>query len=162
MNRPVPYFDPYGQPPPDGEWEYVVDDFGMSYGPGWWPLYRDGEPCSVRLAPDIEYRSWRNEYVIVRPSADACAVAEVMLYCRRHGLGGMVVDARISIDLRERTATVISDLSAFADQIRENAREKGRQAAALPARPAARPPQRSHTARNRPRVVAAMQTTTNT
>lgn len=121
MNTPMPYFDPYGQPPVTGDWEYVLDDFGVTYGPGWWPLYRDGTPCSARLAPDTEYRSWRNEYVLLRPGTDAHAVAQVRLYCRRQGLGAIVVDARIGIDLRERTAIVLSDLSGCPDEVRQQA-----------------------------------------
>jgi hypothetical protein len=124
MNRPVPHFDPYGQPPPAGDWEYVLDDFGVSYGPGWWPLYRDGTPCGVRLAPDTEYRSWRNEYVTLRPGTGARTVAQVTLYCRRQGLGAMVLDARIGIDLRERTVTVVSDLSDCPDEVRQQAHDK--------------------------------------
>lgn len=124
MNRPVPYFDSYGQPPPAGDWEYVLDDFGVSYGPGWWPFYRDCTPCGVRLSPDTEYCSWRNEYVMLWPGTGAGAIAHVGLFCRRQGLGAMVLDARIGIDMREHTVTVLSDLSGCPEGVGQQTHDK--------------------------------------
>jgi hypothetical protein len=29
-----PTFDMYGAAPPDGDWAYIVDDYGITYGQG--------------------------------------------------------------------------------------------------------------------------------
>lgn len=146
MSRADRYFDPYGQPPPSGEWAYVLDAFGVEYGRGWWPFYRDGKPCGIRVAPDTDYRSWRNEYVTLWPDTDAGVTAKVTLYCRPQGLGAIVVDARIHIDLRARTATLVT---ACPDEIREQAETKAtRLLAVLLA-------QRRARRRGRPRPVTA-------
>lgn len=33
-------FDMYGDELPLGTWSYVVDDYGVQYGPGWWPFHK--------------------------------------------------------------------------------------------------------------------------
>jgi hypothetical protein len=76
------HFDMYYVPLPEGEWEYEVDDYGVVYAEAHWPLvfrravddpdvptgvYR-GMPewaCTLRLAPNTEYRSWRAQYVLL-------------------------------------------------------------------------------------------------
>jgi len=50
-------FDMYAIAPPEGDWAYVVDDHTVTFGPGWWPLYRNGKPSAVRVAPGSEYLS---------------------------------------------------------------------------------------------------------
>ena len=78
-------FYAFGRPEPEGEdWRYVVDDYGILYGPGPWPFYHhphDGPanakpiPCGVRLAPDHDYGAGSNLYVSAKPShrkVDAC------------------------------------------------------------------------------------------
>lgn len=63
LTHPRETFDGYGQLLELGNWSYVVDDYPAGYGKGsWYPF--DG---SARLAPDCDYRSWRNEYVLIRP-----------------------------------------------------------------------------------------------
>jgi hypothetical protein len=101
-----PRFDMYAVPPPDGDWAYEVDYTGVTYGPGWWPFYRDGRADVVRLAPNTRYWAWRNEYVLLGPGTGATVSARVTLYLAPQGLGGLVVDTQVRLDLRARTATV--------------------------------------------------------
>jgi hypothetical protein len=72
----------YYVPPPEGDWEYEVDDYGVVYAEPHWPLvfrkaedtpdeptgvYR-GAPewaCTLRLAPNTEYQSWGAQYVLL-------------------------------------------------------------------------------------------------
>ena len=39
--------------PPTGEWEYELDDFSATFGPGWWPFYKDGRPAPCGLRPKV-------------------------------------------------------------------------------------------------------------
>ncbi|MFI0411953.1 hypothetical protein E1264_02680 [Actinomadura sp. KC216] len=121
MSSAETYFDPYGQSPPPGEWNYILDDFSVHYGPGWWPFYRDGRPCGIRVSPDTDYRAWRNEYVTLRPGTDAGVTAKATLHCRPQGLGAIVVDVRIHIDLRARTTRIVTGCP---DEVREQAETK--------------------------------------
>lgn len=73
---------PPGLPQADDEnWAYVLDDYGVSYGPGWWPFYADRtsplaasstdpapRPCGVRLAPDVAFYAWHTEYLSLYPT----------------------------------------------------------------------------------------------
>jgi hypothetical protein len=64
----------------DDTWTYILDDYGVSYGPGWWPFHADRtspllrsvdrtpRPCGVRLAPNVAFYAWRTEYVSLRPT----------------------------------------------------------------------------------------------
>jgi hypothetical protein len=65
----------------DATWAYVLDDYGVSYGPGWWPFYADRtsplagsstdrtpRPCGVRLAPDVAFYAWHTEYLLLYPT----------------------------------------------------------------------------------------------
>jgi hypothetical protein len=113
VGDPRARFDMYGQPPPEGDWRYVIDDSGISYGPGWWPLYRTWlgsaglQPAGVRLAPDSEFRSWRNEYVLIGPGSGPVMVAHLNLYVREQGMGAIVVEhVAVTLDIRNRAATV--------------------------------------------------------
>jgi len=56
----------------------LVDDYGIGYGPGWWPYYRNGKPESVRLAPDTAFYAWRDQYVLVGP-ADSVTNSHVIV-----------------------------------------------------------------------------------
>jgi hypothetical protein len=64
-----------------GDWEYVLDDTGVSYGPGWWPFVDSdtNEPTAIRVSPDWAFYAWGSEYAL--------------LWCE----GGSVVTARISV-----------------------------------------------------------------
>lgn len=99
-------FDGWAIAPPEGDWEYELDDFGVTFGSGWWPFYKDGKPAAVRLAPDTAYQSWRNEYVLLWSDGDATAHAGLKLWRRPQGMGGMVARARVTIDIRGKRATV--------------------------------------------------------
>jgi hypothetical protein len=101
-----PRFDRCALPPPDGDWAYEVDDVTISYGPGWRPFHKHGEPAAVRLAPNTAYRAWRNEYVPVNPVGEAAARARLSVFLTPQGVGGLVVTTRAHVDLRARTATV--------------------------------------------------------
>jgi hypothetical protein len=122
-----PTFDMYGGATPDGDWGYVVDDCGITYGPGWWPYHRDGKPGTVRVSPNTEFRSWRNEYVLISPSPSltepATAVARLQLFVRPQGMGAMTVAARIGVDIRQRTFSLPDGLPA---ELHEQATVKGR------------------------------------
>ncbi|ASR39972.1 hypothetical protein BAY61_32340 (plasmid) [Prauserella marina] len=89
-----------------GDWSYVVDDTGIEYVNDWYPYSR-----SVRLAPDVAFYSWRNEYVGVRPGPEPhCAVAALRLAVRRNpNAGVIVVDVDALLDLRADTVTLRPD-----------------------------------------------------
>lgn len=57
--------------------------------------------ASVRLAPDTRYYSWRNEQVSVHPDASAphLAEADLALWLRPQGLGGMILPCQVHLDL---------------------------------------------------------------
>lgn len=118
-------FDMYGAAPPGGDWAYVVDGYGITYGPGWWPYHRDGKPGTIRVAPDTEFRSWRNEYVLISPSRaqPAAAVARLQLFVRPQGMGAMIVGAQLGINIRQRTVALPVGLP---EQLHEQAGVKGR------------------------------------
>jgi hypothetical protein len=109
-------FDGYAEPTPDGDWAYDLDDHAITYrwralGDPYWPFADlDGTPGrSVRLAPNTEYKSWRNEYVSVYPDHERphLATANLTLWIRPQGMGGMVCKtASVALDLAAGTATV--------------------------------------------------------
>jgi hypothetical protein len=118
-------FDGYAQPVPDGEWSYALDDSGIRYRRSGWPFgcesrhSRELEPSTVRLAPDTDYRSWRNEYVLLYPgrfgewSHEATperAHAYLDLWVRKQGMGGIIVPrVEVEIDLEAEVARVADD-----------------------------------------------------
>jgi len=62
--------DYWYQPEPESEWNYVVDDFGLAYtAPGYPRVFcnvgrRIGAYTWIGLAPDSDYRSWRNQRLL--------------------------------------------------------------------------------------------------
>lgn len=107
------YFYTYPVKPPEGEWEYRLDEVGITYGPGPWPFYYaphggDRVPFGVRVSPDTEILSWGNEYVLLRPLLQDPEIVEskLRLYVRPQGLGAVVVAVRFGINLRQETAAV--------------------------------------------------------
>lgn len=120
-----PTFDMYAGAPPDGEWLYIVDDYVIAFGPGWWPYYREGKPSNVRMSPDTGNRSWRNEYVDIGPrrSEPAKAIARLHLYVRPQGLGAMIVTASLIVDIRQRIVTLPEGLPEY---LHDQASAKGR------------------------------------
>lgn len=132
-------FDCYAQPGPDGEWSYVLDDNGIRYRRSGWPFGQDRagrkgllEPSTVRLAPDTDYRSWRNEYVLLYPgrpgewSGEATsewAHAYLDLWVRKQGMGGIIVPrVEVEIDLGNGVALIAEDCPAA---VRGQAEMKG-------------------------------------
>jgi hypothetical protein len=64
----------YAPPHQAEDWAHLVDD-GITSGPAWWPYHRDGKPGTVRVGPDTEFRSWRNQHVLISPSLPEPAAA---------------------------------------------------------------------------------------
>lgn len=114
-------FDGYAQPTPEGEWAYALDD-GAEFGPGWWPFYRRPhfsalpEPAGIRLAPDTDYRSWRNEYVLVFNDHEhprLCWLPGLRIWLRPQGMGGYVWRAsKITLDIPTGTWAIDGDVPA--------------------------------------------------
>ena len=118
-------FDMYAIAPPDGEWSYTLDDFGISYRRGGgWPFRRrdgDGSAAGVRLAPDSAFQSWRNEYVLLWPGrhgrydsdgTSGWGHTSLRLYVRPQGLGGMVVPVVVELDAVSGAVHVADDCPA--------------------------------------------------
>jgi len=68
----------YVLPTPAGDWDYALDEPAIHYGSGWWPVYTTRRPhdeqettgpTGIRIAPDTECRSGRNEYVQLTPTS---------------------------------------------------------------------------------------------
>ena len=123
-------------------WSYALDDGPVCYGPGWWPFHRQcttlavdptaplntcrvplgrTEPTRVRLSPDLEHRSWRNEYVRVEPLGGAAA----RVFLRLLVTGQMVRAVAVDLDVRE-DAVRVPELCP--PSLRELAAVKGRRA----------------------------------
>lgn len=119
-------------PTPTGAWAYILDDWGVQYRSGRWPFARKGEPTSVRVCPDTEFRIWRNEAVDVIPGrassggggfADMYAHAQLNLWVRSAGDGGSAVVCPVSVelDLEDKTARIVG---ACPDRLAPQARLK--------------------------------------
>ncbi|MEV4502637.1 hypothetical protein [Streptomyces klenkii] len=119
-------FDMYAVRLDLGSWSYALDDVGLVYGPGWFPFHRHVErteldPCApllprsvptgktapvrVRISPDVEHRSWRNEYVRLQP-IDHRVQAHMNLYVCGSGSGAAIRRAVVEINLRNLDVTV--------------------------------------------------------
>ncbi|MFE7135905.1 hypothetical protein ACFVIM_34145 [Streptomyces sp. NPDC057638] len=119
-------FDMYGVQLDLGDWSYALDDTQVVYGPGWSPFHRHvqrieqhpadplltrrtdtgrTECAAVRISPDIEFRSWRNEYVVLRPFGRRTR-AELRLNTTGRGPGATTRRVTIEIDLRTRQAAI--------------------------------------------------------
>lgn len=98
-------YDPYAIPPPAEPFDYIVDDKPIRRMPPGNPRLLQAEHAALRLAPDCLYRSWRNEYVIVREEIAAIqggkpvTVLRVQgsVYLHPHGLGVDVLDFEAAI-----------------------------------------------------------------
>ncbi|WP_331738799.1 hypothetical protein [Embleya sp. NBC_00896] len=140
---PEDEFDMYGIELDLGDWRYVIDELGVVYGRGWYPLHRypthpepdpssplltrlvAGDataPAQVRVSPGIEVYSWRNEYVTLNP-IDHRVEARIRLFVRRQGMGAMVRRVVLHIDLRDKTVLLPAELPAA---LRTQAETKGR------------------------------------
>ena len=97
--------DPYAVPPPPEPFDYIVaDDPICRMPPGNSRLLR-ADHAALRLAPDSQYRAWRNEYVTVREEIAALqghkpvTVVRVQgsVYLQEHGLGVDILDFEAAI-----------------------------------------------------------------
>lgn len=119
---------------PEGDWAYIIDDFGIAYRRGWWPFrsadteeerravaswerkghgeWKLGDGCgwaSVRIAPNVDGCDAGQNYVGVWPDIHEAwkASADLHLYVRPQGRGGAVVfNCTLIIDLRDMTGTI--------------------------------------------------------
>lgn len=114
-------FDGYAGPTPQGEWAYVVDDYGIVYGKRPWPFRRFShmngkrsvytEGASVRLAPDTEFRAWRNEYVLLFVREDGLSADGIMhLWVAPQGMGGWVENVHVTIAVPSFEGTFRTEL----------------------------------------------------
>lgn len=138
-------YDEHAIPPPEGAWSYEVDDPDAAYGPHHlWPF-----AGAVRVAPDTDYRSWRNEYIVLNPTSGALhptprshplVMAHLDLFVREQGTGGYLIPALTMFDLADQRTVTSRTLPAevvaqhrakasrlwrFIDQARED-RDAGR------------------------------------
>ncbi len=58
--------DPYAISPPHAPFDYIVDDEPIRRAPIGSPRLLEEAHSALRLAPDLLFRTWRNEYVTVR------------------------------------------------------------------------------------------------
>ncbi|MEU3795992.1 hypothetical protein AB0F07_40515, partial [Streptomyces fructofermentans] len=116
---PEPERDMYGVKLELGGWRYVLDIQAVFYGPGWYPFHKHvtrrekgptaplndrlvptGQtvPAAVRISPDVENRSWRNEYVQLTP-VDHRVEARLQLYAGDEQGCPLVRTVTLQIDL---------------------------------------------------------------
>ena len=127
---------------PLGDWAYLLDDAPGLYGPGWYPFHRENtrrepdprnqvahvgrdvltnttSPCSVRISPDVDFRSWGNEYVTLWSyGADARVLAHMNLFVEH----GHVRRVNLGIDLRKQRTLLPEGIP---DSLMEQAETKG-------------------------------------
>lgn len=97
--------DPFAVPPPAEPYDYIVDDKPIRRMPPGNPRLLQADHSALRLAPDSQYRSWRNEYVTVREEIAAFQGHEPVtvlrvqgsVYLHPHGLGVDVLDFEAAI-----------------------------------------------------------------
>jgi|GEM_PF-5751028 len=97
--------DPYAVPPPTEPFDYIVADEPIHRMPPGNPRLLQTDHSALRLAPDSQYRAWRNEYVTVREEVAAVqggepiAVLRVQgsVYLHPRGLGVDVLDFEAAI-----------------------------------------------------------------
>ncbi|MGW1741197.1 hypothetical protein ACWCPQ_20585 [Nocardia sp. NPDC001965] len=75
------------------------------------------------MSPDTAYQSWRNEYVLLWPSHNQSTRvdARLRLFVRTQGLGAILADTHIILDLKQRTTTIDT---ACPPSLREQAETK--------------------------------------
>ncbi|MFD8646583.1 hypothetical protein [Streptomyces mirabilis] len=125
------------------EWGYILDAQSVLYGPGWYPFHQhvtrrekdptaplnDREvptgrtvPAPVRISPDVENRSWRNEYVQLTP-VDQRVEARLRLYVGQRQGTTLVRTVTLQIDLRAKAVRLPAQCP---DALRQQAVTKGR------------------------------------
>ncbi|MCC9708276.1 hypothetical protein E4N62_25240 [Streptomyces sp. MNU76] len=146
---PEPERDMYGVKLELGGWRYVLDAQAVFYGPGWYPFHqhvtrREKDPTAplndrlvptgqtvpapVRISPDVENRSWRNEYVRLTP-VDHRVEARLQLYAGDEQGCPLVRTVTLQIDLGARRVTLPDQIPA--GPLRHQAAVKGERILAL-------------------------------
>jgi hypothetical protein len=132
-------FRAYVSQEPADPWQYAVDDFGITYGPGSWPWYRFQQgtkengwknhvsPGSIRLAPDDTYEAGDQRYVLVWPNEDESITLDLAWMTRPQGLGGVVRSGSVDLDAQLQIKDLPSDLPPDVHQEIESRVEKFRQ-----------------------------------
>ncbi|WP_020124548.1 hypothetical protein [Streptomyces canus] len=141
--------DMYGVKLDLGGWRYVLDAQAVFYGPGWYPFHqhvtrREKDPTAplndrlvptgdtvaarMRISPDVEHRSWRNECVQLTP-VDHRVKARLQLYAGQEGGCALVRTATLQIDLRAMRVTLPDQIPA--GPLRHQAAVKGERILAL-------------------------------
>ncbi|MER6913942.1 hypothetical protein ABT354_19905 [Streptomyces sp. NPDC000594] len=136
-------FDMYGVQLDLGDWSYALDDTQVVYGPGWYPFHRDvqrieqhpahplltrrtdtgrTECAAVRISPDVEIRSWRNEYVVLCPLGQRTR-AELRLSTTGGGPG--VTTRRVTVEIDLCTQRIVIP-DGCPEKLREQAEVKAR------------------------------------
>lgn len=89
----------------DGQWEYELDDWGITYGRGPWPFYQHYQDekrrrvTSVRLSPNKAYQSWRTGYALAYVHDDGSLFCFTFdLWDKKQGMGGYVWHVHLSIE----------------------------------------------------------------
>ena len=77
--------DPYAVPPPREPFDYTVADEPIRRMPPGSPRLLQADHSALRLAPDCQYKRWRNEYVMVREEVVAFEGNEPVTVLRVHG-----------------------------------------------------------------------------
>ena len=99
---------------PAEPWGYDVDDYGVTYGPGWWPWHHSGPddkapgPTSIRLLPDPTFEAGNQLYVLAWPRDNGCEL-DLSWMTRPQGLGGMVRKGWVNLD---RELAIVSAVPA--------------------------------------------------
>ena len=110
----VPRFDPHPVPSPPEPWEFVVDDAPPWYAPDGSPRLLQPGHSVLRLVPDVEYRQWRNEAIMVAEEESTDAVIQLRLK------GAVVVGSYAAgADILDFDATIVDpqgecDITVFA------------------------------------------------
>ncbi|MGK3943323.1 hypothetical protein ABK046_33400 [Streptomyces caeruleatus] len=141
--------DIYGVKLDLGSWRYVLDAPAVFYGPGWYPFHQhvtrrekdptaplndrsvptgDTVPARVRISPDVERRSWRNEYVQLTP-VDHRVEARLQLHAGQEGGCVLVRTVTLQIDLATMRVTLPDQIPA--GPLRHQAAIKGERILAL-------------------------------
>ena len=75
----VPRFDPHPAPRPSEPWDYIVDDEPPRHDPAGSARLLLPDHAVLRLVPDISYRPWRNEAVLLAETVRGDGRIEIRL-----------------------------------------------------------------------------------
>ena len=98
--------DEYAVPSPDEPYDYVVDDEEICRAPPGSPRLLEPAHAALRLAPDCQYRAWRNHYLAVREELVAVPGSEPVTVLRVQG--SVCLEPRgLGVDILDFEAAVI-------------------------------------------------------